>query len=203
MSMKRIALLPVVLALVSFACSVNNRDADDDSIVGTTGNVTGVDRDFVEYMAHANLAEVELGRLAIERAANPQVKLFADMMVTDHSQAAESLKQVAIEHAIPTPTGLDENHSELKTKLSGLRGRTFDREYMTAMVQGHEGIVDRLQTRATEERFGDDKIAVRSERSDNRVEAALNEWATQALPTTRYHLEEAKRIHGSRAVTRR
>ena len=204
--MKSVALLLIVLALSSFACTVNNRDAADDATVGTSGNVVSADdRDFVEFMAHANLAEVELGRLAMERGANPQVKQFADMMVTDHSKGGESLRQVAMEHAIPTPDGLDEDHGELKNKLSGLRGAAFDREYMSAMVQGHEDVVDRLQTRASEDRFGNDRGEVRPERSDNRVEAALNDWATRTLPTTQHHLEEAKRIHDnlSRTATRR
>jgi hypothetical protein len=56
-------------------------------------------------------------------------------------------------------------------------------------------VVDRLQTRASEDRFGDDKGEVKPERSDNPVEAALNQWAARALPTVRHHLDEAKRIH--------
>jgi putative membrane protein len=201
--MKRIALLPVVFAAVlSFACNPGNRNASDESAVGTTGAaVSAGDRAFVDDLMIANMAEVELGRMAMERGASPEVKQFGDMMVKDHSKAGEELKQVAMQHAIPTPAGLDEKHQELKMKLSNLRGAEFDREYMSAMVGGHEDAVDRLQTRANEDRFGDDKGTVKPERSDNPVEADINTWAATALPVVRHHLDEAKRIHDGLART--
>ena len=83
--------------------------------------------------------------------------------------------------------------------MSNLRGAEFDREYMSAMVDGHEDVLERLQTRASEDRFGDDKGTVSPERSDNPVEASINQWAAAALPTVRRHLDEAKRIHGGLA----
>ncbi len=205
--MKNIAVLPVVLAAaLSFACNAENRNTSNESTIGTTGDaVSAGDRDFVEDLTIANMAEVELGKMAMERAANAEVKQFGDMMVRDHTKAGDELKQVATRHSIPAPAALDQKHQELKTKLSTLRGAEFDREYMSAMVDGHEDVVDRLQTRASEDRFGDDKGAVKPESSDNPVEAALNQWAAAALPTVRHHLDEAKRINDGlgRALTRR
>jgi putative membrane protein len=197
--MKRIALLPVVIAAVlSFACNVENRNTSEESSVGTTGSaVSAGDRAFVDDLTIANMAEVELGRMAMERAASPEVKKFGDMMVKDHSKAGEELKQIAMQHVIPIPAGLDQQHQDLRMKLSTLKGAEFDREYMSAMVEGHEDVVDRLQTRASEDRFGDDKGTVTPERSDNPVEASINQWAAAALPTVRHHLDEAKRIRES------
>jgi putative membrane protein len=211
--MKRIALLPVVfVAALSFACNADNRTTNDnrtienDSTVGTTGDsVSAGDRDFVEDVAVANMAEVELGKMAMERGVSAEVKKFADMMVKDHSKAGDELKQIAMQHSIPIPAGLDEKHQDLKTKLSNAKGADFDREYMNAMVDGHQDVVDRLQTRASEDRIGDDKGSVKPERSDNPTEAALNEWSATALPTVRHHLDEAKRINDGlgRTLTKR
>ena len=205
--MKSIGLLAVVFATaVSFACNAENRTTTRESTVGTSGDaISAGDRDFVEDMAIGGMAEVELGRMAMERGASPEVKRFGDMMVKDHSKAGNELKQVAMQHSIPMPAGLDQKHQDLKTTLSNLRGAEFDREYMKAMVDGHEDVVDRLQTRASEDRFGDDKGEVKPERSDNPVEGALNQWAAKALPTVRHHLDEAKRINDglARTLTRR
>jgi putative membrane protein len=197
--MKKIALLPVVFAAaLSLACNVENRNTTNDSTVGTTGDaISAGDRDFVEHLTIAGMTEVELGRMAMERAASPEVKQFGDMMVKDHSKSGDELRQVAMQHSIPMPAGLDQKHQDLKTKLSNLNGAEFDREYMNAMVDGHEDVVDRLQTRASEDRLGDDKGTVKPEASDNAVESALNQWAAKVLPTTRHHLDEAKRIHES------
>ena len=200
--MKSIGLLAVVFATaLSFACNAENRTTTRDSTVGTSGDISAGDRDFVEDMAIGGMAEVELGRMAMERGASPEVKRFADMMVKDHSKAGDELKQVAMQYSIPMPAGLDQKHQDLKTTLSSLRGAEFDREYMKAMVDGHEDVVDRLQTRASEDRFGDDKGEVKPERSDNPVEGALNQWAAKALPTVRHHLDEAKRINDGLART--
>jgi putative membrane protein len=205
--MKRIGLPAVVFAIaLSFACNAENRTTTSESTVGTSGDaISAGDRDFVEDMAIGGMAEVELGRMATERGASPEVKRFGDMMVKDHSKAGDELKQVAMQHSIPMPAGLDQKHQDLKTTLSNLRGAEFDREYMKAMVDGHEDVVDRLQTRASEDRFGDNKGEVKPERSDNPVEGALNQWAAKALPTVRHHLDEAKRINDglARALTSR
>ena len=210
--MRKIAVLPVVLtAALSFACNAENRNTTDrnttnEPTIGTAGDaVSAGDKDFVEDLAIAGKAEVELGQMAMDRAASAEVKQFADMMVKDHSKAGDALKQVAMQHSIPVPAALDSKHEELKTKLSNLKGAEFDREYMSAMVQGHQDVVDRLQTRASEDRFGDNKGAVKPEGSNNPVEADLNQWAATALPTTRHHLDEAKRINDGlgHALTRR
>jgi hypothetical protein len=76
---------------------------------------------------------------------------------------------------------------------------------MSAMVDGHEDVVDRLQTRVSEDRFGDNKGTVKPESSDNPAEAALNQWAAMALPVVRHHLDEARRINDrlGRSQTRR
>jgi len=198
--MKRIGLLSVALAAVLSlaACNTNREATDETATVGTAGDaVSPGDRDFVEQSVVGGMAEVELGKLASERAANADVKAFAGMMVQDHSKSLASLKQVASQHAIPAPAGLDEKHRETREKLAGLSGAEFDREYMSVMVDAHEATVDRLQTRASEDRFGDDKGTVSPEKSNNPVEASINQWAANTLPTTRHHLEEARRIHDS------
>lgn len=196
--MKGIALLPAAFAAVlSLACDTT-RDTinEENSTVGTSGDmVSSGDRDFVENMLHAGMAEVELGKLATERAAHTDVKQFGRMMVQDHSRSGEALEQIASQHAIPAPSQLDEENLDARNRLSTLHGAEFDREYMSLMVQKHENVVDRLQTRATEDRMGDNKGAVEPERSNNPVESSINEWAANTLPTTRHHLEEARRIH--------
>ncbi len=85
--MRKIAVLAVVLTTaLLFACNAENRNTTDrnttnEPTIGTTGNVASAgDRDFVEDLGIANMAEVELGRMAAERAASAEVKQFAEMM---------------------------------------------------------------------------------------------------------------------------
>src|SRR4051812_11752069 len=49
------------------------------------------DKQYVQKMLMANMAEVQLGQMASERASNPEVKSFAQMLVTDHTKANQEL----------------------------------------------------------------------------------------------------------------
>jgi putative membrane protein len=171
----------------------DNPATAENEAIGTAGVSTG-DRNFVEQMVMGGTAEVELGNMAKQKAASPEVKQFADRMVRDHTRAGEELKQIASKHSIPASAQIDEKHRDLMNKLSSLRGADFDREYMNAMVEGHEDVVDELQKHASEDRFGDNKGAVKPEPSNNPAEADINMWAANALPTVREHLEMAKQI---------
>ena len=103
---------------------------------------------FVNEMTIASLAEVQLGKMASEKASSPDVKAFGQMMVKDHTQANNELKQVASQLNVQPPAQLDQKHTELSDKLSKLSGAAFDREYINAMVMGHEEVLGKLRARA-------------------------------------------------------
>jgi putative membrane protein len=194
--MGRIGCFAVIGATVLLvACDTGRRDEarNESGAVGTVG-VSAGDRNFVEESLTANMAEVELGRLAQQRATYPEVKQFAEMMVRDHSQSSDALRPTAQQHSIQVRADLPEAHRRLMERLSSLSGAEFDREYMDAVIDAHEEMVDHLQSRASEDRFGENRGTVRPERADNPVEASLNLWAANTLPTASRHLEEARRI---------
>ena len=115
--------------------------------VESSPTTRGDSQGFVNDMTIAGMTEVQLGKMATERAASGDVKAFGQMMVKDHSKAGEELKQVASQLNIQQPTQLDQKHKDLVDKLSKLQGAAFDREYMTAMVQGHQEVLGKLRAR--------------------------------------------------------
>src|SRR6185436_8447169 len=104
-------------------------------------------RSFIDEMAVVGMAEVQLGRMAAERASDSGVKAFGQMMVTDHTQAGNELKQVASQMGVSLPTQIDAKHRALADKLSKLQGSAFDREYINAMVEGHQEVAGKLRAR--------------------------------------------------------
>ena len=216
--MRRMGFLSIALAAaVAVGCDANRRDGTstgDPAAVGTAGEaeVRSVDKDLVNELVIAGMAEVELGKMAAERSTNAEVKKFGQMMVDDHTAAGDKLKAVASQHNIPVPTALDETHRNLRDKLAKLQGADFDREYMDAMVNGHEAvasevesridradlakwkaeIADRLAGRKAEERG--QVVAVQPEKSDNPVTMSINQWAAEAYPTVQAHLTAAKTL---------
>jgi putative membrane protein len=144
-------------------------------------------REFVKRMGVAGLAEVELGKLASERAMDAAVKAFAQMMVRDHSSANDELSKIASQLNLQVPTQLDPMHRELFDRLSKLKGAEFDREYMTAMVKGHEDVAGVLRSFTSADRpIGTSGRA--------RGEQALMEWAMKVMPIVERHLERARQI---------
>ena len=99
-------------------------------------------------MTIANLAEVQLGKMATEKASNSEVKAFGQMMVKDHTEANNDLKKIASQLSVQPPAQVDQKHKDLSDKLSKLSGAEFDREYINAMVMGHEEVLGKLRARA-------------------------------------------------------
>src|SRR4051794_35823757 len=77
--------------------AAQNENATGNSTMGSengsqSSGMGSTDKTFVKKAAQGGLAEVELGRLATERAASPDVKKFGQRMVDDHSKANDQLK---------------------------------------------------------------------------------------------------------------
>jgi putative membrane protein len=189
-------------------------DRADDDRVGTTGEretggapgVSGDARDFVEKASHGGMAEVQLGQLASERGQNAEVKRFGQMMVRDHTKANEELKQAVAAYNIPMPTGLDEKHRDLQEKLRNLRGAEFDREYMAAMVDGHQEMQNLLEGRADDGRTDPQSRAqtnpARESGTEASMSAALDQWALKTKPSVDQHLQTARQIQEKLRGTR-
>ena len=191
----------------------NDLRADDSAPVSTSAEntATDADRNFVNDVAVASMAEVELGRMAIENSANPSVKAFGQQMVDDHTKAADELKTLAAEHHLTLPAQLDDDHRALRDKLAALQGASFDQQYIDAMVNGHDDVVDAFESRLDSARLADWKARVTdpnapradasrpadelvAEKSDNPVTMSLNQFAARMYPTVRRHLESARNI---------
>jgi len=136
------------------------------------------DNAFAMRAGQANLAEVELGKLALQKSMNDEVKKFAQMMIDDHGKALDELKDIAGSKHITLATDLDAEHTKLSDRLSKLSGAAFDRSYMQAMVDGHKKVA----------------ADVRKE-SQSGSDTELKAWAAKVLPTVEAHLKQADTIN--------
>src|SRR5262245_22805089 len=64
------------------------------------------DRKFVMDAAVGGMMEVEMGRMAAQKASSADVKAFGQRMVTDHGKANDQLKQIASQKGVTLPTTL-------------------------------------------------------------------------------------------------
>jgi putative membrane protein len=130
---------------------------------------------FAREAAIGGMSEVELGRLAVERATDPSVKAFAQHMVDDHSKANVELQMIAAQAGITLPGQIDAAAKAAFTKLSALSGPTFDRAYIADMVKDHKT-----------------DIALFEKASRMSGDSALKKFAADKLPTLREHLQIAE-----------
>ena len=98
---------------------------------------SGSDKTFLEKSSQGNVAEVELGKLALQKTHNPSVRAFAQKMIRDHETLAEKMKPFVESAGLTPSTSLNGEHQALYDKLNGLSGAEFDREYVTAMDKDH------------------------------------------------------------------
>ena len=95
------------------------------------------DKKFLATAAQGDQNEIALSKLAEQKATNPDVKAFAEKMVTEHTQLDESMQPFVQQWGLTAPTGPDADHQKEWDKLNGLSGEAFDKEYMKAMVSDH------------------------------------------------------------------
>ena len=132
---------------------------------------------FVKKATDANLAEINHGNVALQQAADAEVRQFAQRMVTDHSMANQELIMLADRKNIRVPQEMSKKHREMQEKLTKLRGAEFDRVYMKHMVHGHKEAVSLFEN---ETKMGQD--------------ADLKAFAAKTLPKLQEHLTMAQKI---------
>lgn len=169
----------VFLAASIVACAGDKRANDNTAggaAVGTTG--ASADRDFIEDQLEDGKAEVNLGRLAADRASNPQVKEFAQMMVRDHETAGEELRQAASAANVQLrePPEPDRDHKNAEEELAKLSGAEFDRKYINKMIDEHQEAISEVEKKTDSEN------------------TQVRQWAQKVLPKIREHLDRAKQI---------
>ncbi len=190
---RRVISLATISVAFSVAAACGPRPAGDDDTASSQAIVktdpatpptdrgdqvvTGGDLGFLNDAAPGGMAEIALGRLAVERTANPEVKRFAERVIADHAKAGEELEQLAQRKQVTLPADVNPQHKEALAQLSQLEGAAFDRAYVKAMVANHVKDVTAFESVAK-----------------GAVDADVKAFAVKTLPTLRVHLEEIRGI---------
>ncbi|MDB5744680.1 MAG: hypothetical protein JWR68_2995 [Polaromonas sp.] len=154
------------------------RVAGTTAATGTTGAmVARADSKMMADLAHANLAEIETGKMALEKSQNEQVKKFAQQMIDDHTAAQKELQTLAQSKGVTLPDSTDMQHKTLATAMKAMTGDTFDSQYMKRVgVNDHQRTLQLLQ-----------------KAQKNAKDPDLKAMATKMMPTVQHHLEMAQK----------
>jgi putative membrane protein len=182
--MKKASMLAAALGLLGSvaACSTpaeaRTLAAHDESAIPEV-TPSKADVDFFNDATQGGLLEVRLAQLALQKSSNEEVKKYAQRMIDEHGKLNTRLTQIAqVRRSFTMPTDLDTKHRKIIDDLAKETGSKFDRDYMSRMVDDHQDVVKAFE-----------------KESKDGTDTDLKTAATEALPTLRDHLNQAKQIY--------
>ena len=136
---------------------------------------------FIKKAADGGMAEVELGKLAVQNGQRDDVKEFGHQMIADHGKANENLKSVASKLMVTVPEKVGEKHQGMIDKMSKMLGTGFDTRYIEDMVADHEKDIAEFENARGEVTSED-----------------LKKFIDETIPVMKEHLEMAKKMKATK-----
>jgi putative membrane protein len=114
------------------------------------------DQLFIKEAVQGNLAEVELGELAAQRAQDPEVRKFAETLRLEHQASLKRATNLAKSLKVEPPTEPATEARGFYDGLSQLSGAEFDAAFISHMVSAHEAEIAKYSRNANSD---DDAVA--------------------------------------------
>lgn len=134
----------------------------------------------------ANEIDIDQAKLALKKSSNPQVKEFANQMISDHTALHKSVSDLAKKLGVTpedtdTSKQLKQQAADETRKLNSLKGKAFDKEYASHEVAYHQAVID----------------AATQTLIPNAKNAELKSAVEGAAPLLQGHLQHAKQLDQS------
>jgi len=132
----------------------------------------------------ANQDEIEMGKLASDKAQSPEVKRFASQMVTDHTQVDQKLTDLAKRSNLdlnatpmdPIAVALQSASEDHKRMIRGLSGSQFEAAYVAPQVDNHSVVLKLV------------------EEAQKTASGATRKLLDETRPVVESHLDHAKNL---------
>ena len=143
----------------------------------------GADQKFLERAMESDVAEIQMGRLALEKSTDEKVRHVATQMTDDHGKMLDEWKQAVATLNIPVPEEPSKNAMKTMEKMKGLSGDAFDQAYIKEMVKAHKE---------------DDKAF--KEEARTTTNSQLKQMATEDAGIVEGHLQQIQEIAKSKGT---
>jgi putative membrane protein len=140
---------------------------------------------FLAEAAQSDMAEVDVGKLAEQKAQDEDIREYGGMLVSEHQAHVAKVRDLATDLSVTLPTEPTAMQKQTYERLSRLTGAEFDREFIAQMVNNHRMAIEKYQVQT---------------RSDDPDVATL---AKDTLPALERHLAMAQTLQRGEAVTQR
>lgn len=170
-----IATLAVIAVPLSFGVQAQDAKKESSKSARKSGSLDKKDAQYLRRMGEADLAEVEAGKLAQQKASSAEVKKFSQHMVDEHGKGMKEGESLARSKGQEMPKSPAKKHQAAMKKLQGLSGDEFDRAYMKQMVQDHQ-----------------EALKLVKDAAQNAKDAEIRAAAEKKAPIIQEHLDMAK-----------
>jgi predicted outer membrane protein len=160
-----------LLAAALGACGIGETGRQAAVAVSSSAHVSAADRAWLAAMHQADLADVQLGRLAERKGATAAVRHAGSMLAADHTTFDQKVTGVASGLGVELPKTEKPEQLALAQRLQKESGSRFDHAFVTAMVAEHKKA-----------------IAAAGEEIRTGSSPAVTGLAHAALPALREHL---------------
>jgi putative membrane protein len=144
------------------------------------------DPQIVGIVQTANQIDITLAKLALTKTKNPQVKEFANQMISDHTNLDKSVGDLAKKLGVTpeqsdTSKQLEQQAADEMKKLKSLHGQALDKEYASHEIAYHQAVID----------------AATKTLIPNAKNAELKSALQEAAPLLQGHLQHAQQLQQS------
>ncbi len=139
--------------------------------------LSSADKDFLNYAAEDNQAEIQIYLLAEKMAQSLPIKAFARLMVDDHVQIESRLAALIGGVGVRVSNGVGEDGAKTLSYLGGLNGAAFDHAFLEAQISDHGNDIKKLGAQAT-----------------STGNSGIRNFASETIALLQQHLELAKAI---------
>jgi putative membrane protein len=144
------------------------------------------DAQIASIVVTANQVDIDAGKLATSKATNPEVKKFAQTMITDHTgvnkQATALVTKLGVKpESNDTSKSLADGGKANLDNLKTLKGKEFDKAYVDHEVAYHQAVLDAV-----------DKTLIPGAKNEE-----LKALLVKVRPAFVAHLDHAKMIQSS------
>jgi putative membrane protein len=144
--------------------------------------VNDQDKTFLKGQQETNIAEVALGKVAMERATSEKVRELASMLVADHQKVMELNRALSTKLGLPVPEQPSAEQQATGEKIKAQTGAAFDAAYVAAQVEGHTKSVSKAQQEISSGSHPDVKA-----------------FATEYVPKAQMHLQHSQAVQAELA----
>lgn len=181
-------ILVILMLLAIFSCNTKKNQEEDsahatydeqEEVQGEEWNDDKIN-EFLQEAAMINEMQIDIGKMAQEKASNESVGIYGKLLYEDHSKALKDLMKIAQSRNMNISDTLDNEHSLKVAQLSVEEGHAFDRKFLEMMEDGHRKDIQKYENALTSISKSDVKA-----------------WIDNSLANLRNHLQKAQQLQNA------